>query len=377
MSPSGPGDRSRGKKDEDAARRAADGDGTKEPQVTASGWSGQARPPRRRSFPGPVSTDVPLRVTMSRQAYADVSAHAKRDLNVEVCGVLVGELCEDDAGLFVSVEAIIEGSSTRQGASHVTYTQETWERIHAEMDRQYRKRQIVGWYHTHPGFGVQFSEMDLFIQRHFFSGPAQIAFVIDPLGGAEALCANTDQGIQSLSRFWVEGRERQSASAELPICDANKPASDADVARSLRVVEERLTQMMKALEESRQAWHRALLTLGALIAAAIIVLVVVSVYNQVLARRLPPSDYRFMPVPVRVGDKWVYLGAKVVTWDVPPEVEAQYLDHLKALIEEQNEASKAATQPSGSGPAESAGDSLSGPEPAKAGSKVETGPVRP
>ena len=34
---------------------------------------------------------------------------------------------------------------------------------------------IVGWYHTHPGFGVEFSEMDLFIQQNFFGGPAQIA----------------------------------------------------------------------------------------------------------------------------------------------------------------------------------------------------------
>src|SRR5260370_28351362 len=39
---------------------------------------------------------------------------------------------------------------------------------------------IVGWYRSHPGFGVFLSEHDLFIQENFFSGPHQVAWVYDP-----------------------------------------------------------------------------------------------------------------------------------------------------------------------------------------------------
>ena len=49
------------------------------------------------------------------------------------------------------------------------------------MDAEHSEERIVGWYHTHPGFGIFLSGMDLFIQDHFFNLPWQVAFVYDPL----------------------------------------------------------------------------------------------------------------------------------------------------------------------------------------------------
>ena len=43
-------------------------------------------------------------------------------------------------------------------------------RFNASLEREHPGLKIVGWYHTHPGFGVEFSEMDLFIQRIFLPG---------------------------------------------------------------------------------------------------------------------------------------------------------------------------------------------------------------
>ena len=53
------------------------------------------------------------------------------------------------------------------------------------MDRDYPDKKMIGWYHTHPGFGIFLSGMDLFICDNFFNLPWQVAFVYDPLGGDE------------------------------------------------------------------------------------------------------------------------------------------------------------------------------------------------
>ncbi len=37
------------------------------------------------------------------------------------------------------------------------------------MEEKHSSLSIVGWYHSHPGFGVEFSDMDMFIQKNFFS----------------------------------------------------------------------------------------------------------------------------------------------------------------------------------------------------------------
>ena len=47
-------------------------------------------------------------------------------------------------------------------------------------DESYPNERIVGWYHSHPGFGVFLSEHDTFIHQNFFSSPDQVAWVYDP-----------------------------------------------------------------------------------------------------------------------------------------------------------------------------------------------------
>ena len=62
-----------------------------------------------------------------------------------------------------------------------TYTHDSWEEITRERDRLHPDLDIVGWYHTHPDFGIFLSSHDVFIHRHFFGQPLQVAYVVDPI----------------------------------------------------------------------------------------------------------------------------------------------------------------------------------------------------
>ncbi len=108
--------------------------------------------------------------------------HAQSSLDAEICGVLIGDAAPPGAA---RVTACIAGEEARQGGAHVTFTQETWEHIYKIKDAQYPEQAIVGWYHSHPGFGIFLSEYDLFIHQNFFNAPHQIAWVIDPHSGEE------------------------------------------------------------------------------------------------------------------------------------------------------------------------------------------------
>lgn len=113
----------------------------------------------------------------------DIRAHGLLSPDVEVCGVLVGSIYRDHADAYCYVEANIRGTPAAGRNAQVTFTSETWALINQTMDTRYPDRRIVGWYHTHPGFGIFLSEMDLFIHRNFFSEPWQVAYVDDPKGG--------------------------------------------------------------------------------------------------------------------------------------------------------------------------------------------------
>src|SRR6516162_11465187 len=123
-----------------------------------------------------VRTQAQPAVVMEAEVARKIRQHSRSSMKAEVCGVLIGST-EKERTL---VEASIPGINAAQGGAHVTFTQDTWEHIYRIKDQQYPDEKIVGWYHSHPGFGVFLSEHDLFIQENFFSSPQQIAWVYDP-----------------------------------------------------------------------------------------------------------------------------------------------------------------------------------------------------
>jgi proteasome lid subunit RPN8/RPN11/uncharacterized membrane protein YqjE len=277
--------------------------------------------PAFRKFEGPRQPGVLVRVGMTRKAYAEVTLHAKESLQAEICGVLAGRVLEDDEGRHVSVDAAVRGTAARQERAHVTFTQETWNGIHERMDREHPDLAIVGWYHSHPGFGVAFSEMDAFIQKNFFGEATQVGLVIDPLGGDVALAANEGGGLSYLPRFWVEGREHR---ARVPSPSGETADAPATSSRGLADLETRLSQVLDALEKQKRALDRLVLVAGMVFGLALLGLVGWRVYSDWASRWEPPRLQSFVPVPVTVGGRSVILGVAVVDWELSPEKAEAY-----------------------------------------------------
>ena len=96
-----------------------------------------------------------------------------------------------------------EGKQAGNFGTQVTFTHETWNHINQEKDAKYPDEQVVGWYHTHPGFGVFLSEMDMFIQQNFFNQPYQIAIVFETKKDEEGCFAWSEGKSEPLKYYWV------------------------------------------------------------------------------------------------------------------------------------------------------------------------------
>jgi len=166
-------------------------------------------------------------VVFTRFALEAIHTHGKSSLDAEICGVLVGQPLQDEHGPYLLIHAAVEGDSARNHAAQVTFTAETWAHIQEVMDNKYPDDRIVGWYHTHPGFGIFLSGMDLFIQDNFFNLPWQVAFVYDPKQEQEGLFT-WQGGVASPAPFLVrddaaeemgEGKREEEASGDLRSAD--------------------------------------------------------------------------------------------------------------------------------------------------------------
>ena len=138
-------------------------------------------------------------VVMEAEVARKIRKHARSSMKAEVCGVLIGSTEHER----MTVEACIAGINAAQGGAHVTFTQDTWEHIYKIKDKNFPELKIVGWYHSHPGFGVFLSEHDLFIQQNFFSNPHQVAWVYDPHSDEEGCFGWVGGQIEKLNAIRV------------------------------------------------------------------------------------------------------------------------------------------------------------------------------
>ena len=144
-----------------------------------------------------------FRVYFDPEAHKRIIKHATTDTRIELCGILVGRLLKDQFGPFALIDDIIVGEHAQNEGAQVTFTQQTWAHVFSELDKSHPGKRILGWYHTHPGFGIFLSPMDMFIHQNFFSQPFEIAFVIDPVAGDEGLFHWHDGKTVRAQQYWV------------------------------------------------------------------------------------------------------------------------------------------------------------------------------
>ena len=147
-------------------------------------------------------SNVQPALVVDSEVVRQIRQHARSSSKAEVCGVLIGQ----DRDHRIDVAACIEGQNAEEAGAHVTFTQDTWEHIYAVKDQKYPSERIVGWYHSHPGFGVFLSDHDTFIHKNFFSSPGQVAWVFDPHSDEEGCFGWVGGRIERLTQISVIDR---------------------------------------------------------------------------------------------------------------------------------------------------------------------------
>ena len=152
-----------------------------------------------------------------RVVYPHVFDNADR----EVGGVLVGRIPR--GGGLPLVTGAIEALEADEQRATLTFTQEAWSHVHRVLDTEFPDGdQIVGWYHSHPGFGIFLSGHDMFIHENFFSGESQIALVVDPHARVEGVFRWEEGKVVPLydDRPTPEGWEAKGVPPRPPVGDS-------------------------------------------------------------------------------------------------------------------------------------------------------------
>src|SRR5262245_49353400 len=102
----------------------------------------------------PASPHSDFRVYMTPEVHRGAWEHAKKNMSVENCVVLVGSWKQDGNGPYAVATNFIPCENAASKFAEVTFTHESWAMINHEMDTRFATERIIGWYHSHPDFGI-------------------------------------------------------------------------------------------------------------------------------------------------------------------------------------------------------------------------------
>merc|ERR1719454_818561 len=134
--------------------------------------------------PGAAAVDAPIMDTaetiyISSLALLKMLKHGRAGVPMEVMGLMLGDFVDDYTVKVVDVFAMPQSGT---GVS-VEAVDPVFQMKMLEMLKQTgRPEMVVGWYHSHPGFGCWLSGVDVNTQQSFEALNARaVAVVVDPI----------------------------------------------------------------------------------------------------------------------------------------------------------------------------------------------------
>lgn len=123
--------------------------------------------------------DTSETLQISSLALLKMLKHGRAGIPLEVMGLMLGEFVDDFTIKVVDVFSMPQsGSSVTVEAVDPVYQTQMVELL----KRTGRRETVVGWYHSHPGFGCWLSNVDMSTQSSFEQlNKRSIAVVIDPI----------------------------------------------------------------------------------------------------------------------------------------------------------------------------------------------------
>jgi nucleoid-associated protein YgaU/proteasome lid subunit RPN8/RPN11 len=204
-----------------------------------------------------------------------IQAHVNSAWARKVGGILLGRPVDD----LVQVEGVVPAHQVEPYAGEIAFPPLVWEEAYAALD-QYPGAKIIGWYHSHPGNGVNLSDYDRQLHKTLFGEATNLALVLDPIGEKLAWFGWTLSDLSVLGRgeaaesrtFKVvprpQGRSRRAAMAGLVAVGLaagavggyslsswrgdHRPASAESLTRLVQAQRGQIGRLRQALQQARQ-----------------------------------------------------------------------------------------------------------------------------
>jgi proteasome lid subunit RPN8/RPN11 len=132
-----------------------------------------------------VRLDLKPDVRIDAAVHKQIEEFAYKDRHNECAGLLLGKVIPEEHDRAIHIKAAVPAYEAESTRTSVKIGLDAWEQMLLVRDKEYDDLDLLGWFHTHAGWGVFMSDSDVFIHRHFFKHPDMVSYVLDPTKGKD------------------------------------------------------------------------------------------------------------------------------------------------------------------------------------------------
>ncbi len=184
------------------------------------------------------------------RALDDFSA---KDSQKEQAGLLVGRTGQGDRGPFLIVEDAIE-LSVGDASTGGRFNQSGWQRARRIAKTRHPQRQVVGWFHSHLGTGLELTSEELELHARQFPEQGQVLYIVDPLKRDRNFYLRSGEHMAASSGFRIFGKETRSVvnpglKSEVRSVKPDAQLQEKYLERSLEKIQRRLDRPGLSLKD--------------------------------------------------------------------------------------------------------------------------------
>jgi proteasome lid subunit RPN8/RPN11 len=201
--------------------------------------------PKNLKWLGQKHRNLPEIVYFHADAVTSIWKHCAFTQTREIGGILVGKVYENN-GKYAIITASIAAKGANEKIATLTFTHTAWTLMLKEMDQKYPGSVVIGWYHTHPGYGVFLSGLDMHIHKNFFGQPHQVALVVDTTTAEFGLFQWHNDKLEQCSGFPIYGNDTEIKQSLFQLEQVKKLAKKP---HAVHVQTQMATQKLKTITE--------------------------------------------------------------------------------------------------------------------------------
>lgn len=128
-------------------------------------------------------TGARVEIVVTKEVLFETTNHVSQDTSKESGGFLLGNRyeCPNTKREYIILDQFMKADYTEGTQVSLTFTTDSWAQLKDRLGGKYRGKDLLGWYHSHPGMGIFLSNYDLDIHNNRFSKEWEVALVLDPI----------------------------------------------------------------------------------------------------------------------------------------------------------------------------------------------------